>query len=213
MLGFLIATVVFLFSFGMTISYLSYRLNNNKRFVSRILDLISYSITVLGFIGSFIAVANYEKREEGVRATVAIALKSHETKGAIVSKIREACADVRQETAKGNLAYTAQCEKLIAYADGVLVADDYLPAQLPSLALPNVDDEILNKVWMSTILLVNDYNSEVARIRADAIKSMFGTRDVLELRSIVLAIFAFAFSMGMGLARRIYDAKNDLRST
>jgi len=47
MLGFLIATVVFLFSFGMTISYLSYRLNNNKRFVSRILDLISYSITVL----------------------------------------------------------------------------------------------------------------------------------------------------------------------
>ena len=112
MLGFLIATVVFLFSFGMTISYLSYRLNNNKRFVSRILDLISYSITVLGFIGSFIAVANYEKREEGVRATVAIALKSHETKGAIVSKIREACADVRQETAKGNLAYTAQCEKL-----------------------------------------------------------------------------------------------------
>jgi hypothetical protein len=191
---------------ALALAVLFYKFSPQKKFASRVLDLISYSLAAVGLISLSIAYQNYERRFETTRALYEIMGESSAIKMDMWKAVEKLCGAFQMS----DVQTTPECKFLLRYGVSVTSVDPYLPAQFP------VPPEFIGlegsgpiaAFWAQFGPRVSKYNGETIAFHGKSVVSQLDRRAANEFNAIGYAILSFFVSVAIGLVRRIYDVKS-----
>jgi hypothetical protein len=203
--------MIFIFLFtgviagGALLALIIYWRTDRQPYLSRVIDLISFSLTGIGLIGSVFFVENFVSRLRHDADRLTQINQSLTIARDIGERIVTACE--KDEIAKDETSQK-ECANLFAVFRSNAELDYNQIPQLDSIRQP-VTSAHLIQLAHEINEQIKAINSSNAKFKEDEFKRSLSTADFSQFTWVYIASCSLCFAFGMGLVRRIVDLRTD----